>query len=126
MTLLRKIRFDPYFLEWLGRTFGKGEEEYLVCAECDRRYDNFYQHACECGGELRVHLSASEAMVIRWRVWKSDQKWWPQKYYVWPSRQEDGTREPRYSYWAWWGKEWFKREDTSEWWGDLDEHNSDS
>lgn len=97
-------RLLPVIGSWYGN-----QRDYLVCSKCRREYDTYYDgHApgCPaCGGEVHVVMPNGDMLQIRWRAWKSKQKWWPQKMHALPV-----SGEPSYSYWQWLGREWRKRE----------------
>ena len=93
-------------LERVGGRFGN-QREYLVCDECSADNGPWVEvspETCECGGPLSVVVPNSEALVIRYVCWKSDQRWLPQRYF----RLGDEAG-PGYRYWAWLGREWLRR-----------------
>lgn len=103
-------------LEWAARNYGSDHAEYLVCPGCDKKFllignpDEWPDDCDVCDRELHFHVPDEEGIIIWWRSWKIDQKWWPQKFYGWG--------HPGYSYWAWLGKKWFKKPYDGPDWGD--------
>jgi hypothetical protein len=87
---------------WIGSHWGRTDDA-IVCEQCgwEDPTDTYLGDTCpECGtaGHLVVAVTNGMRWEITYLLWKSEQKWWPQRYCLLAEQSEQ--------YWWWLGRRW--------------------
>ena len=93
----------PEALNWIGSHWGR-QHDAIVCEQCawEDPTDTYEGNDCpSCGAHdsLVVAVDNGLRLELHYLLWKSNQRWWPQRYY---ELSEAGNSQ----FIMWRGKQW--------------------
>ncbi len=98
----------PELLNWIGSHWGR-QHDALVCENCEWEdpTDTFvgdYCPSCDQRDTLVYAVTNGELWELRYSLWRSGQRWLPQRYYRFEYDKPGGIK-----YVWWWGRKWHVR-----------------